>query len=205
MELELLGYNKNSFMRYLVTVTFLFFFIKSYNQEDYTKIIEPNIFRAYIAAPVNLLGVHYEHKLKQNISIAGKVGLNFAIGISSTLSEGRVRIQTSLLSSVEARYYFNIKRRDERNKTIQNFSGWYLGLEPFVRTHSLFAINEVKKNNNGLTGVFVNLGFQKQPPNRKIYGGFYIGYSPISNSMSGTLNSSEINRVWLNFLFGFVL
>jgi hypothetical protein len=174
-------------------------------QNDYKNTIDESMSRLVVSFPNPLINFQYERKINEEMSVLAKTGLAFSIGASGLVSNGKVVSQVSSLSSLEYRYYYNKKRRQRQGKSIRNFSAWYIGLEPYLKSNSIASINEGKRINNGSAGVFLNLGVQKQS-SKNLYGAFYIGYAPFATKLSAYNDATgKLERLLLNFSLGIVL
>ncbi len=176
-----------------------------YGQNDYKNTIDESMSRLVVSLPNPILNFQYERKINEQMSALAKTGLAFSIGASGLVSNGKIISQVSSFSSLEYRYYYNKNRRQRLGKSIRNFSAWYIGVEPYLKSNSIASINEGKRINNGSAGVFLNLGVQKQS-SKNLYGAFYIGLAPFTTTLSAyTKTTSSFERVWLNFSLGIVL
>ncbi len=173
-------------------------------QSDPKNTINENNYRVVLSLPLPTLNFQYERKINEQMSALAKTGLTFSIGSAGFGSSGEIGSQVRSLSSLEYRYYYNIKRRQRLGKSIRNFSAWYIGVEPYLASSSIASINQERRINNGSAGVFLNLGVQKSSKN--LYGAFYIGLAPFTTTLSAyTKTTSSFEMVWLNFSLGIVL
>ncbi|TAH06263.1 MAG: hypothetical protein EAZ13_10090 [Sphingobacteriia bacterium] len=174
-------------------------------QNDYKNTIDESMSRLVVSFPNPLINFQYERKINEQVSALAKTGLAFSISSGGFGSSGEIGSQASSFSSLEYRYYYNIKRRQRLGKSIRNFSAWYIGIEPYLASSSIASINQEKRIKNGSAGVYLNLGVQKQS-SKNLYGAFYIGIAPFTTTLSAyNKTTSSFKRVWLNFSLGIVL
>lgn len=130
-------------------------------------IVNRNIFRLVATEPLdkdyetsNIVSFNYEHKIRTVFSLVSKLGIATSVKKTGTDSNP-YRISFHLYSSIEGRYYFTLKRRLRKEKSILNFSGPYIGFEQNLFTNPIALINQTKKNAfEGYTATYLNLGYQ---------------------------------------------
>ncbi len=111
--------------------------------------------------PIIISGM-YEHQFKNTFSFVGKLGIGGEVKKFGSSSNPN---QTSfhLYSAIEGRYYFTLKRRQKKEKSILNFSCPYIAVEQNIISNPIALINQIEKEAlKGTTGLFLNLGYQKQ-------------------------------------------
>jgi hypothetical protein len=143
--------------------------------------LNKSIFRVKAVVPILTVGAENEFLVHKNITVVPKIGATVISFLISSrdygVTQGKVFVQYGILASVEARYFYNLNRRKQNSKTIHNFSGSYIAIEPFILSNSIAATNTSVEEKNGSKGVFLNWGFQKQFSKNKFIGGF-IGFAP---------------------------
>lgn len=157
--------------------------------------IQNNIYRITVTQAMfpgydessTLLGF-YEHRIKKSFSIVGKLGFGASVRKFGS-SSNPYQTSLHLHSSLEGRYYFTLARRLRKEKSVLNFSCPYIGLEQNITTNPIALINQTQKEAlKGSTGMFLNLGYQKQFG--KLYLGIYFGPRLWGKSFSNFEGSS---------------
>jgi hypothetical protein len=159
---------------------FLFFLLlpfpaKSQIIKDNSKGIDPdkmeiskNIFRVLLSASTDTkfsITGNYEREIKRPLTIFIKAGPAYSRAYVNTDAFGTKQYTWifNAFASGELRCYYNLKRRARLQKTVRNFSAFYLSLEEQLVSNPIFIIN--KTGNEALTGgnkEFVNIGYQYQ-------------------------------------------
>ncbi|MGE5106289.1 MAG: hypothetical protein ACM3H8_02000 [Sphingobacteriales bacterium] len=142
--------------------------------------INKDIFRANATLSIDSrlsITANYEHEIKRPFTFVLKAGPSFSRDYITTdaFGEEQYRFTMNVVASGELRYYFNLRHRIKLEKTTRNFSAGYLSLEPFVSTKPFAILNNDKDYDPQptKTGVYLNLGFQKQV--RKTYFNAFFG------------------------------
>ena len=149
--------------------------IFSFGQTHHEKIpdknlskLQSNIFRINITQATlpdyetNTLSGAYEHQIKNAFTFLGKIGIGYAVDKFGS-SDDPYQISYHLYSAVETRYYFTLKRRQKKEKSVLNFSCPYVSLEQTLYSNQFALDNQIaKKAFEGSTRTFINLGCQKQ-------------------------------------------
>jgi hypothetical protein len=174
---------------------------------DLNKIIS-NIYRIYIVQPMFphdnepiIISGMYEHRFKNTFSFVGKLGIG---GEVKKFGSSTNPYQTSfhLYSAIEGRYYFTINRRLKKEKAVQNLSCPYISLEQNIITNQIALINQVEKEAlKGTTGLFLNLGYQKQLG--KLYLGTFFGVRLGGKSFS-KYDGSSLSSIHGGLMVGYV-
>ena len=163
-------------MRQLFLFLFLLpFFAKSQIIKDNTKEIDPNkmeinknIFRVLLSASTDTkfsMTGNYEREIKKPFTLFFKAGPAFNREYVNTDAFGTNQYKWlfNAIASGELRYYHNLNRRTKLQKTVRNFSAFYLSLEEQLLSKPIFIINksgdEVLKGKNS---EFINIGYQYQ-------------------------------------------
>jgi hypothetical protein len=130
--------------------------------------IQSNIYRVNITQPIFpeyetiTLSSVYEHRIKNAFSLLGKIGIGTSVkkfGNSSNPYQTSFHFYTA----VEVRYYFTLKRRQKKEKSVFNFSCPYLAIEQNLFTNPIALINQIPKDAfEGSTRTFLNLGYQNK-------------------------------------------
>lgn len=143
--------------------------VKSSTYADtYKDEIDKNIFRVMMTLALDeslAIKACYEHEIYKPLSFLLKAGPSFSRKSISNDAFGNEQYAWSLraVASDEIRCYYNLKRRVRHEKTIRNFSGYYISLEPFVISNPLIIVNDPNSElSNGKAGIYLNIGFQKQ-------------------------------------------
>lgn len=163
--------------------TFIYVFFNCCNlfsQQDFSKEKNKNVLRLKATSPIFTLGVELQTQILKDITLVPKVGATvIKLQKSSTggVTNGKIFVQYGILSSLEFRYFIDQKKRERTNKVTRNYSGWYLGIEPFILSNSVAATNTSVEKKNGSIGTFLNIGFQLQS-SKKFYSGYFIGFAP---------------------------
>jgi len=151
------------------------FFVKSQIIKDNTKEIDPhkieinkNIFRVLLSASTDTkfsITGNYEREIKKPLTIFIKAGPAYSREYVNTDAFGTKQYTWifNAIASGELRCYYNLKRRARLQKTVRNFSAFYLSLEEQLVSKPIFMSN--KSGNEELKGSnkeFVNIGYQYQ-------------------------------------------
>lgn len=151
------------------------FFAKSQIIKDNTKEIDPNkmainknIFRVLLSASTDTkfsITGNYEREIKKPLTLFFKAGPAYSREYVNTDAFGIKQYKWifNAIASGELRCYYNLKRRTRLQKTVRNFSAFYLSLEEQLVSNPIFIIN--KTGNEDLKGgnrEFVNIGYQYQ-------------------------------------------
>lgn len=152
------------------------------------SIIQDNIFRINLTQAVlpnyetgTISGV-YERRIKSAFSFVGKIGIGGELKKFGPPGDPN-QLSFHFYSAAEGRYYFTLKRRQRREKSVLNFSCPYIGIEQNLFTNPIALINQIpKKAFEGNTRTFLNLGSQKQIG--KLYLGAFMGISLFENDFT---------------------
>ena len=151
------------------------FFAKSQIIKDNTKEIDPNkmainknIFRVLLSASTDTkfsITGNYEREIKKPLTLFFKAGPAYSREYVNTEAFGIKQYKWifNAIASGELRCYYNLKRRTRLQKTVRNFSAFYLSLEEQLVSNPIFIIN--KTGNEELKGgnrEFFNIGYQYQ-------------------------------------------
>lgn len=129
----------------------------------FSKDIEKNIFRATLTliAPDDEgwpLLFSYEREIRKPFTVVLGAGPSFR-GTSN--EQGELSIHG--YASVELRYYFNLRHRIKKEKTVRNFSATYLSIQESLFSGPVALVNMLSENAAvGKARTFLNLGLQKQ-------------------------------------------
>lgn len=171
---------KNQRRQIFMRLLFLFLgslplFAQSQIIKDNTKEIDPykmeiskNIFRVLLSASTDTkfsITGNYEREIKKPLTLFFKAGPAYSSEYVNTDAFGTEQYKWifNVMASGELRYYYNLKRRTRLEKTVRNFSAFYLSLEEQLVSNPIFIIN--KSGNEELKGgnrEFVNIGYQYQ-------------------------------------------
>ena len=143
--------------------------VKSSTYADtYKEEVDKNIFRVMSTLGLDesqAITACYEHEIYKPLSFLLKAGPSLTGKFTSKDAFGNEQYAWSVraVASAEVRCYYNLKRRVRHEKTIRNFSGYYISLEPFVISNPLIIVNDPNNDlSNGKAGIYLNIGFQKQ-------------------------------------------
>ena len=151
------------------------FFAKSQIIKDNTKEIDPNkmainknIFRVLLSASTDTkfsITGNYEREIKKPLTLFFKAGPAYSREYVNTEAFGIKQYKWifNAIASGELRCYYNLKRRTRLQKTVRNFSAFYLSLEEQLVSNPIFIIN--KTGNEELKGgnrEFFNIGYKYQ-------------------------------------------
>ena len=134
----------------------------------YKEEVDKNIFRVMATAALDeslTFSLCYEHEIYKHFTIVVKAGPTFSFKYASRDAFGNDEYMISLkgVASAELRCYYNLNRRLKHKKTVRNFSAYYVSLEPFVISSPVFILNNTDAETSpGKSGVYINIGFQKQ-------------------------------------------
>ena len=104
----------------------------------------------------------YEREIKRPFTFVMKAGPSFDISKFGP-SDDPYQYSMNAFASAELRYYYNLKRRIRKAKTVRNFSGIYLALEQSVLSGPIIVINQSRTHaTERSSGTFTNIGYQKQ-------------------------------------------
>lgn len=163
------NYMKTIFL-FLIAIPF---FSKSQIIKDNTKredpnkfIINKNILRILLStATVTKFSftANYEREIIRPFSIFVKAGPAYDRQYLKTDANGNQQYKWifNALISGELRYYYNLKKRAKSDKTIKNFSAFYLSVEELLVSKPIYIIN--KTGNEELEGKhkqYINIGYQ---------------------------------------------
>lgn len=184
---------------------------EAYCQIDFKNDKQRSTIRFTTTVPILNIDAQYEYNAYGAFTIVPKASFSVISFLKSGLggpTDSKIQAQYGILARTELRYFYSLNRREKRRKVTRNFSGWYLGLEPFVLTNSIAASNTSLAKKNGSKGVFLNLGFQKQT-GKHLYGAFYIGYAPSISSLSKIESTEPYSNTrpsaWIGLSIGYVL
>jgi hypothetical protein len=179
--------NKHNVVKINFSICLLFIFRTAFCQEPvfkdesyYAREINKNIFRSTLtASPLSEItaALSYEHEIRKPFTIVLKTGVS-AFTDSESEDSG---IELSGGASGEMRYYFNLRHRTKHDKVTRNFSAGYFSLEPFVRSNALvFFSDSSHEARPAITGVYLNIGFQRQIKRKYIgaFMGIWFGRKP---------------------------
>lgn len=136
--------------------------------EDYKVEIEKDIFRVLMALktdPGLSITACYEREIKRPFTFFLQAGPFFSREYLFTDAFGDEQYvwYARAQASAEVRYYFNLFRRIKHKKITQNFSADYFSIEPYVSSKTLIILNKFYgENKRGLSGAYINWGYQKQ-------------------------------------------
>lgn len=136
--------------------------------DTFKEEIDKNIFRVMLTLALDEsldIKACYEREICKPLSFVIKAGPSFSREYISTDAWGNEQYQWAVkaVASGELRCYYNLKRRIRHEKTIRNFSAYYLSLEPFVMSSPLIYLNNAGEGSQPATaGAYINIGFQKQ-------------------------------------------
>lgn len=122
--------------------------------------IEKNVFRLTLMAYDDIypFTFSYEREIIKPFTVVLKAGPSFE---SSNFDP--VEYSINAFASGELRYYYNLRRRIRKQKTVRNFSANYLSLEHSILSDPIAVINQSRSDAmEGSRGLFVNIGYQKQ-------------------------------------------
>jgi hypothetical protein len=169
--------------------------------------IQRNIYRIAITqavfpnyAPNTILGL-YERRFLNVFSLVAKLGIGAEVKKFGSSSNP---YQTSfhLCSAVEGRYYFTLKKRLKKEKPVLNLSCPYISLEQNIITNPIALINQTEKEAlQGTTGLFLNIGYQKQLG--ELYLGAFLGTRLAGKNFS-KFDGSGINSFHGGVMVGYV-
>jgi hypothetical protein len=167
--------DKQIFMRLLFLFLLLPFFAKSQIIKDNSKEIDPNkmeinknIFRLLLSVSTDTkfsVTGNYEREIKKPFTLFFKAGPAFNREYIDTDAFGTEEYKWlfNAIASGELRCYYNLNRRIKFQKTVRNFSAFYLSLEEQLISKPILIINksgdEVLKGTNS---EFINIGYQYQ-------------------------------------------
>lgn len=174
-------------MRKIFLFSLLFpFLAKSQMIKDNTTEIDPlkmeiskNIFRVLLSASTDTkfsITGNYEREIIKPLTLFFKAGPAYSREYVNTDAFGTKQYKWifNAIASGEFRYYYNLKRRTRLQKTVRNFSAFYLSFEEQLVSSPIFIIN--KSGNEELKGgnrEFVNIGYQYQK--QTTYYNFFFG------------------------------
>ena len=172
------------------------------------SIIQDNIYRINITQAIlpnyetsTLSGV-YERRIKNAFSLVGKIGIGSELKKFGPPGDPN-QISFHFYSALEGRYYFTLKRRQRKEKSVLNFSCPYIGIEQNLFTNPIALINQDRKNAfGGSTRTFLNLGSQKQIG--KLYLGGFLGVSIFENDLKYYSTGRKMERLHGGALIGYV-
>ncbi len=152
-------------MRSLLSLIFFGSVAFCYAQERdmFSKDIEKNIFRASFTCifPDDEgwpLTFSYEREILKPFTLVILAGPSFR---GTTNETGELAIHGFM--SAEFRYYFNLRHRIKKEKTVRNFSATYLSLQESLFSGPVALINMLSGNAaDAKARTFLNLGLQKQ-------------------------------------------
>jgi hypothetical protein len=160
-----------------------------------------NIFRIVLTAPI----VHdyattlitsgtYERKITNLLTVYTRIGVGAYVKNYST--EGTGENSYHFCAAAELRYFFWQNVRQKKGRVVTNFSGPYLGLEQSLVSDPFALINQTRaKAIKALSGMYINLGYQKQMDKYYIHGslGFLIWYDNLSfrNYPNGSISGFQ--------------
>ena len=155
--------------------------------------ISKNIFRVLLSASTDTkfsITANYERELKRPFTLFFKAGPAYDREYVNTDAFGTKQYKWlfNAIASGELRYYYSLHRRTRLQRTVRNFSGFYLSLEEQFISKPLFILNksgdEVMKGGNR---EFVNVGYQYQKNTTyyTIYAGARFPGRVYSNTPSG--------------------
>ncbi len=161
-----------------------------------------NIFRAGITVPVGVsLNGAWEKKLSETFTLTTKASLFAHFGnLAFGRSNGDVLLAT--IFEIDARYYYNIKRRARKKKDTRNFSASYFSLNPYTASRPLLD-GPHPLDYEGNNGIFLNWGVQKQLKKR-FYLNAYVGALIASRSFKAD-RAAAIDPAHLGLTIGYVI
>jgi hypothetical protein len=145
------------------------------NKMDITK----NIFRMLLSLSTDTkfsLTANYEREIKKPFTLYFKAGpaINREDVGPDAFGEEQYKWFFNAIASGEVRYYYNLNRRTRLQRTIRNFSAFYVSLEEQLVSKPIFIINNSGNEVlNGKNRQFVNIGFQYQK--NETYFNLYFG------------------------------
>ena len=188
-------------MKYFILLFFLLpFFAQSQIIKDNSKEIDhnkmkisKNIFRVLLSASTDTkfsITGNYEREIIKPFTLFVNAGPAYSREYVNKDAFGvkQYKWVFNAIASGELRYYYNLKRRTRLQKTVRNFSAFYLSLEEQLVSNPIFIIN--KSGNEELKGgnrEFVNIGYQYQKNTTyyKIYFGTRFPGRIYSNNPTG--------------------
>ena len=151
------------------------FFAKSQFIKDNSKVIDPskmeinkNIFRVLLSASTDTkfsITGNYEREIKRPLTLFFKAGPAYNREYINTDAFGIKQYKWifNAFASGELRYYYNLGRRTKLQKTVRNFSAFYLSVEEQLATKPIFIVNKTGSEElKGKNSEFVNIGYQYQ-------------------------------------------
>ncbi|MEP6749770.1 MAG: hypothetical protein ABJB86_18675 [Bacteroidota bacterium] len=130
--------------------------------------IDKNIFRMLLSASTDTkfsFTASYERQIIRPLTIFLKGGPAFNREYVTIDAFGTEQYKWlfNVTASGELRYYYNLPGRIKKQRTVRNFSAFYLSLEELLISKPLFILNksgdvELKGKNS----AFINIGFQYQ-------------------------------------------
>jgi hypothetical protein len=127
-----------------------------------------NIYRIVLTAPLVheyastlIVSGAYERKLTNLITGFARIGIG--THVKNFSSNGSPQYSFHFCAAAELRYFFLQNVRQKKGRVVTNFSGPYLGLEQSLLSYPFALLNQVSANAiEGLSGMYINLGYQKQ-------------------------------------------
>lgn len=163
-------------MRRILHLLFLLpFFATAQIIKDNSKVIDPNkmeidknIFRLLLSASTDTkfsVTASYEREIKRPLTIFLKGGpaFNREYVMIDAFGTEQYKWLFNVIASGELRYYYNLNRRIKKQRTVRNFSAFYLSLEELLISKPLFILNKSGDEDlKGENSEFINIGFQYQ-------------------------------------------
>jgi hypothetical protein len=171
--------------------------IKDNNTEidTYKMEINKNIFRVLLSASTDtkyaIIG-NYEREINKPFTFFLKAGPTYSGDYLNTDTIGTTTYHWFLnaFASFELRYYYNLKRRARNQRTVRNYSAFYLSIEEQLVSKPILIFNksgnEVLEEKNR---QFINIGYQYQKI--RTYYNLYFGTrfpGPIYNDISSGID-----------------
>ncbi len=161
---------KKIFLLFLITIP-----LRSISQvsssrytDTYKEEIDKTIFRLMMTLSLDetlTIAGCYEHEIYKPLTVVVKAGpvISRDYLLRDAYGNEQYNWYIKAAAAAEVRCYYNLKRRIRHEKTIRNFSGYYVSLEPFVVSSSLVLINNDHAGTiPAKAGVYLNIGFHKQ-------------------------------------------
>ncbi len=184
-------------------------FSQIFKDKDYEKdSIYNDIFRIVCTKSIiNSVSFQYEKKVKKAITLLVEAGPTLEVqpfGALEDPSKSKYQFSFSFFGSLESRYYFNLKHRIKKQKSVHNYSAFYFSLQEYVLANPFGFINQRASNSyQGNLQTFINIGWQKQY--QSLYFHAFLGAAISRKTFSKFYPDQYIQGSQSGLSFGIVL
>ena len=114
--------------KFILLLIFYFFYSITFSQKTLSNCENIGVNKSILSIQTGYFGIWINHELKlhKKIALRTEIGTEYRLKFAIKQSFDSLKNQVSIF--LEPKYYFNLKKRESKNKNIKNNAGNYISL-----------------------------------------------------------------------------